>query len=200
MLYRILVLVVALAPMSPWAQVNKCVIDGKTVYTEQLCPENSSRILELSSLNITSSLFGSDGPAEGNRARYNSNRWYDDNTGYKQALKLSASKKAPIFIYGYTDWCIYCNKLHQNILDDAEVQKTLSKFIKVKLNPEHSTRDNNLFKSWGGKGYPSLFVQSSNYGSPKLTKGPFSKQNGKWQLMSKKNFIAMLEARLSSYY
>ena len=197
MLKHFLILIIALMPLSSWAQINKCVIKGKTVYTNQKCPENMSESLKLPSLNISSSSSNSGSGSKTTRARYNSERWYKDHTGYKQALKVSAEKKVPIFIYGYTDWRGYCKKLHRDIFDDSTVKKTMSKFIKVKLNPEHSATDKSLFKSWGGRGYPTLYIQSPLNRSPTRTSGPFSKQNGKWKLVSTSQFIAMLEAKLN---
>lgn len=109
---------------------------------------------------------------------------------------MSAKEKAPIFIYGYTDWCGYCKKLQRDIFQDSSVQKVLDRFIKVKINPEHSAEDKALFSSWGGRGYPTLYIQPNSNSSPARTSGPFTKKDGKWKLMTKSGFISMLQARL----
>lgn len=194
----------ALLAVEGFAQVNKCNINGKTVYTDKACPEDTAETIDLSktSFTTTPSLAGS---ASKNTSSANDNQhpvssagsgWLHDKSGYIEALKLSARDKRPIFIYGYTDWCGYCKKLHKNIFDDPSVSKVMSQFIKVKMNPEHSASDQELYSQWGGRGYPTLFTQSSSASSPSRTRPPFTKRNGKWVLMKKNDFIAMLESKL----
>ena len=174
------------------AQVNKCNINGKIVYTDQTCPDNGAQQLILNKQNVYSSKAVVKDSASSNKTKYNSATWLRDSQGYTQALKISAEKNVPIFIYAYTDWCGYCKKLHKTILDDWKVKKALSGFVKVKINPEHSAADEKLFHQWGGTGYPTLYIQSDSDSAPDRTRGPFTKKNGQWKLMKKEAFIAML--------
>ena len=185
-------------------QLNKCKINGKIVYTDKACPDNTAESLDLSksSFSTTPALAPSTArkftttSANSSSSRTSSPGWLHDKSGYQKALKISAIEKAPIFIYGYTDWCGYCKKLQRDIFQDSSVQKVLDRFIKVKINPEHSRADKTLFSSWGGRGYPTLYIQPNSNSSPARASGPFTKKNGKWELMTKNDFIAMLEARL----
>ena len=195
--------IILLFSQSSIAQLNKCKINGEVVYTYKNCPDNTAETLDLSksSFSTTSSQAPSavkpfTGSSRNSSSGVNSPGWLHDKTGYQKALKVSAEKRAPIFIYGYTDWCGYCKKLQRDIFQDSAVKKVLAAFIKVKINPEHSKADAALFQQWGGRGYPTLYIQPASSSSPKRTKGPFTKENGKWDLMSKSDFIAMLQARL----
>ena len=178
-----------LSPTGAIAQVNKCDINGRIVYTDQSCPRDSAKKLNLQPLNATSSPPAGSAGGGG----YRSSKWYDDHRGYAQALKLSREHGVPIFIYAYTDWCGYCKKLKKGMFSDARVKDTLAGFVKVRLNPEHSAADRELFRRWGGKGYPTLYVQQGADATPARTRGPFTRQNGKWRMMPKAAFISMLE-------
>ena len=187
-----------------FAQVYKCKINGKIVYTNKVCPDNTALNLDLSKSSFSTTSSPSPGVSRKSTAtsskdissRVNSPGWLHDKAGYQKALKASAKNGAPIFIYGYTDWCVYCKKLHKKLFDDSSVKKMMAGFIKVKINPEHSPEDKVLYNQWGGRGYPTLFTQAEAGSSPSRTKGPFTKINGKWKLMTKNEFIAMLRSRL----
>ena len=163
------------------------------VYTSKACPENTVQSVE-----VVESTGG--GASTTNGGHYNSNKWYSDHAGYKQALKISLSRKAPILIYGRTDWCPYCIKLDKTFLSNWEVNKVLSGFVKVKLNPEHSAEDDRLFKSLGGKGYPSLFVQSGEKLIKKI-RAPYIEQGEQRKVINEKTeaFIAILQNQLGNY-
>lgn len=193
-----------LLAMEGFAEVNKCNINGKTVYTDKACPKNTAESIDLSkaSFSTTPSLAGS-APQNANStnnnnrsAAFSNSGWLHDKSGYIEALKVSSKENRPIFIYGYTDWCGYCKKLHKNIFDDPSVNKLMSQFIRVKINPEHSASDKNLYSQWGGRGYPTLFIQASSDSSPSRTRAPFTKKNGKWELIKKDEFVAMLKSKL----
>lgn len=185
-----------LAPTNGPAQVNKCVINGRTVYTDSDCPQDGASRLRLKPLNLSSTGSPADEPAEGVKSNYSSSTWFRDHAGYARALKVSREQNAPIFIYAYTDWCGYCKKLDRDMLPDSRVRKALSGYVKVRLNPEHSDADKRLFKKWGGTGYPTLLIQTAYDSPPARTRGPFKKENGKWKLMPRDAFIGMLESRL----
>ena len=186
------------------AQLNKCKINGKTEYTDKACPDNTAEKLDLSksSFSTTPALAPSAARAftstsrNSSSSRISSPGWLHDESGYQKALKISAKEKTPIFVYGYTDWCGFCKKLQRDIFQDSSVQKVLDRFIKVKINPEHSAADKALFNSWGGRGYPTLYIQPNSNSSPARTSGPFTKKNGIWELMTKSDFIAMLRSSL----
>ncbi len=178
--------------MSVFGEINKCLINGAMVYTSKRCPENTLQKFEMveTSDERSANIIGS---------VYRSSKWYNDYTGYKKALEISLSKKVPLFIYGRTGWCPYCKKLDNTFLSDRDVQKVLSRFVKVKLNPENSLEDEKLFKSRGGRGYPSLFVQSGQESVPKKIKIPFIKRDDKWEMISNEAFISILQEQAKNY-
>ena len=178
------------------AQVNKCNINGKIVYTDIECPEDTAGQLILQPLNTTSIKPSAGKSRKDGKSSYNSSTWFNDSAGYARALKLSREKNAPIFIYAYTDWCGYCKKLKKNMFADAGVRRALSGYVKVKINPEHSAADQKLFNRWGGRGFPTLYLQTTATVPPARTSGPFIRENGKWKMMGKNAFIAMLESNL----
>ena len=181
-------LIGTLSPVVGQARINKCNIDGKLVYTNHDCPGVSIK----SSPVAPGSKSGGDRSVE----RYQSSEWLRDRTGYYQAVRLSTKYGAPVLVYGYTDWCGYCRKLERKLLQNAEVEQLLSRFIKVKVNPEHSAADKRLFNLWGGRGYPALFIQDVSASTPTRIRGPFRKKNGRWELMSSIEFVALLQSRL----
>jgi thiol-disulfide isomerase/thioredoxin len=190
-----LLLLLFTSPAS-YAQINKCNINGKIVYTDETCPLDSATQLKLIPLNTTSATASTGSSSGDSQSGYNSSKWFNDHRGYAQARKISLEKNVPIFIYAYTDWCGYCKKLKKNLFSDAGVKQTMAGYLKVKINPEHSSADQKLFNEWGGKGYPTLFIQSESNSFPARTSGPFKKQNGKWNLMKKGAFIGMLKSSL----
>ncbi len=160
--------------------IRKCVIDGKTTFTDQPCPGDSEKGFQLSEMNVMEkqeyqfkadpSLYASN---------YSSAKWYEDTVGYIEAKRVAKKYGVPILIYGYTDWCGYCRAMEQNYFTDANVKSKLQQFVKVRLNPEHSDADRQLFKSWGGKGYPSVYVQHGDAAPKKIRNGNLKDRDSK---------------------
>lgn len=117
--------------------------------------------------------------------------WLEGAEGYRDALKLSEDNEQPIVIYAYADWCNYCKKFESTLLVDNEVNTTLNKFIKVKLNPDTNQEDSAIFKKLGGRGYPSLFIKRANSTSQKL-KAPFYQEGSRWKILTSTQFIELL--------
>jgi thiol:disulfide interchange protein len=182
-------LLLCIAALSPGAlaDIHKCRVDGKIVYTDQVCADNKSLPFTLTELNTTAST----------QVSYKGNIWLTDNNGYSVASDASVKENTPVLIYGYTDWCGYCKKLNQVYFNDVAVQKTLAQFIKVKLNPEHSGTDDRLFKSWGGRGYPTLYVQYPHQ-QPREIQQPFTTKNGVPAMMSTEEFRGVLQSYLKT--
>jgi thiol-disulfide isomerase/thioredoxin len=181
-------LFIALLSSSVMADIHKCDVDGKVVYTDKECAENQSLAFKLADLNTT--------PAT--EVSYKGSLWLKDNNGYALATDASVMENAPVLIYGHTAWCGYCKKLDSTLLSDSDVKNTLSQFIKVDFNPEHSAKDHDLFKSWGGRGYPALFIQYPHQ-APQKINNPFARINGKFAMLSKEDFIAQLQVYLKPF-
>lgn len=93
-----------------------------------------------------------------NRAQaYYSSTWYEDATGYEQAVREQRAHHAPIFVYFRVDWCPHCRAFDQ-MAEAYEVRSKLNEFIKVRINPEHGDAEKALQARYGASSYPALFV------------------------------------------
>jgi len=125
---------------------------------------------------------------------YTSANWYRNYNGYQDAQKVSDDNKVPMFIYVYTDWCKYCKKFNQELLTNDKIIDSLSKFVKVKVNPEKGELEKSLAVKWKSRGYPAILINSdSNSNNPKRIRAPYTRQSSGWRLMSPQEFISMLE-------
>lgn len=145
-----------LLPAISQAEIYRCTIAGKLVFTDQPC--DGEKVI----LGETNSMAAEETPFEyvPLKQPYNSDRWYYGHVGYKRALRLFEKYDAPIFIYFQADWCEYCRKLEKGLLDTRQGKLALKKAIKVKMSPEVSKRDYYFFRSLGGEGYPTLYLQA----------------------------------------
>jgi len=98
-------------------------------------------------------------------------------------------EKLPVLIYGYTDWCGFCKKLEKTYFNDYEINKTLAQFIKVRINPENSSKDKQLFKSLGGRGYSTLFIQHPNQPLQRIDDPFVLLKNGKRGEVAPQNYL-----------
>jgi thiol-disulfide isomerase/thioredoxin len=196
----LLCLYASLVTFSHAATINKCLIDGKTVYTEEECPEDTAQHFAPPELIMTPSMK----PDPNNmpapdplRHTYTSGKWYVDAAGYRKAVKKSRKTGTPIFIYVYTDWCGYCVKYEKNLLATSKVRKAMSGYIKVKINPEHNSESEALFASWGGSGYPSYYIQGADKDGPSRYRGPYTRGKDKeWVMMTPVQYASALDKAL----
>lgn len=88
--------------------------------------------------------------------------WLEDAAGYEQGL----TRARPIMLYFYTDWCPYCRRFEKNTLGSQAVQKSLSGFTWVRVNPEKGAREESLAQQFRVDGYPSVYLVAPG-GKPK---------------------------------
>ncbi len=165
--------------------IYKCKVNGRMVYTDKPC---DGEIVNLPSSNI----------ADGNATTttYNSTEWYYNASGYQEALKLSQQYNAPIFIFFEAKWCSYCRKLEKELLHLAEAKTALRPFITVQITPDDGPAEYKLFKSFGGTGYPTIYIQKNNQAEPQKTY--LQKKQGKeWRTKSVAEFKRLLAGYLS---
>lgn len=124
---------------------------------------------------------------------YTSNSWYKGYNGYQEALQVSNENEVPVFIYVYADWCNYCKKFNNELLTNSRIKTSLSKFVKVKFNPEKSDQAKELYAKWNGRGYPAILFQSGSSNKPQRVRAPYTKNGVAWKLMSPDDFIYILE-------
>jgi thiol-disulfide isomerase/thioredoxin len=144
-----------LLPSISSAEIYKCYVNGKLVFTDSPC--EGDKVI----LGVTNSMAAEETPFvyEPLKVAYASNQWYYGHAGYKRALRLQKKYDAPIFVYFQADWCSYCRKLENQLIQTSKGVKALNKAIKVKVSPEDSQVDDSFFRKLGGTGYPTLFMQ-----------------------------------------
>ena len=138
------------------------------------------------------------GVAEDGQRPFVSSGWLLGEQGYRDALRLSERHRVPVLVYAYTDWCQFCRRLESSLLRDVEVNRVLARFVKVKLNPEQSDANRRMFRQWGGRGYPTLFVKAPDESQPGRIRGPFSRHNGRWAIMNRLEFMRLLLSHLEA--
>jgi len=83
---------------------------------------------------------------------------FKDSPGYEEALRLQRANGKPIALYFYADWCGYCARLERNVLSQPEVKQYLESILYASVNPEHGKAEEALFRSFNGRGYPTLLI------------------------------------------
>lgn len=161
--------------------VYKCTINGKLTYTDKPC---NGEVISLPSINTTT--------GSGAAQKYNSSKWFYNNTGYQEALKISERYDAPLFIFFEAEWCGYCRKLEKELLHKAAAKSVLRSFITVQISPEDGAAENTFFKSLGGTGYPTIFIQRNGQSKPQRTSLNTRLNNGQWRTKTISEFKKLL--------
>lgn len=93
-------------------------------------------------------------------------------TSYEQAVnEAKSSSKFIVLFFTGSDWCGWCNKLEDEVLDTQEFADSVgNKFIFVKLDfplyksidPQLAGQNKQLQRKYDVKGYPTLIILDSN--------------------------------------
>ena len=84
--------------------------------------------------------------------------WYYDAWGHEEAMAEKAETGKTVVVYFYTDWCPYCQRFQKEVLSSAKGERFLEDFIKIRINPEHGVREEELAEDYESYGYPSFFL------------------------------------------
>ena len=90
-------------------------------------------------------------------------KWYSLNEG----MELAGKNGKPVFIFFYTEWCIYCKKMDREVFSDREVIMYMNEnYINIRVNPEadrssitimgRNLNAAQLMSYSGANGYPAL--------------------------------------------
>ncbi len=90
-------------------------------------------------------------------------RWYSLTEGLDTARKNNKG----IFIFFYTDWCVYCKKMDRDVFSDADVIAFMNKnFINIRVNADKDSSSvtimgrpmtvSQIMNANGVEGYPGL--------------------------------------------
>jgi thiol-disulfide isomerase/thioredoxin len=162
-IFSYLLFIFTLLPTISLAEIYKCTVAGKLVFTDQPCGGEKVILGETNSMPAEEKPF----VYEPLKHTYSSSQWYYGHAGYKRALKVQKKYDAPIFIYFQADWCGYCRKLEKGLINTRKGKLALKNAIKVRVSPEDSKRDDDFFRGLGGTGYPALFLQTGRLSNPK---------------------------------
>ena len=171
-------------------EIYKCTIDGKLIFTDQPCAA------DVYTPSNTGSFYSADSLEQDISLTYSSSKWFQGQAGYKKALKYSEKYDVPIFIYFQVDWCGYCRKLEKNLIHNYRGKRILKKVVKVVINPEDSDANNQLFIDFGGKGYPSTYIQKKYDSTPKKYR-LVKRVSGKWTVIQFDELSKLISSHLT---
>lgn len=136
------------------AEIFKCNVNGKTIFTDQACDGGEEILLQATNSvkNEQAADFFYD------TSFYSDSQWFYGASGYNKAKQLAVNYQAPMLVYFYTDWCGYCKAVDTNLLPQTKAIEAMKPFVKVRVNPEQGDAEDKLFKSMNGKGYPRLLA------------------------------------------
>jgi tetratricopeptide (TPR) repeat protein len=84
-----------------------------------------------------------------------------EETPFEQVLKQAKSEQKIIMLDLYTDWCVWCKKLDQNVYQNAEIGKFSARLLNLKKNAEKGDGIE-IAKKYRPTGYPCiLFVDGA---------------------------------------
>ena len=86
--------------------------------------------------------------------------WLSNARGYEAASRELSTKRRPMLVYFYTDWCGYCRRLEGKVLATESGRKSLEDVLKVRINPESGRDEALLAGQYRVRGYPTLLVVS----------------------------------------
>jgi thiol:disulfide interchange protein len=77
--------------------------------------------------------------------------WVGD---FDTALARAGSDRKPVMLDFYTTWCVWCKRLDERTLADADVQKALADVVPLRLDAEREGRV--LAERYGVRVYPTI--------------------------------------------
>lgn len=88
------------------------------------------------------------------------NQWYENKSGYDQALLMQKRTHLPLLVYIFASWCPHCKEFKANILNAPSVRRFLSQYPHVRVEPDHGDAERQIMSDYQAPGYPSFYVVS----------------------------------------
>ncbi|MCI5133109.1 MAG: hypothetical protein D3904_16745 [Candidatus Electrothrix sp. EH2] len=85
-------------------------------------------------------------------------KWYTKPSSFEKIVQAAKKKNKPYILFFYTDWCGYCKKMHKKYLSNAKINKVLSGYYTIKINPDDGEEEKALAQKKGVNGYPDFRV------------------------------------------
>lgn len=89
-------------------------------------------------------------------------RWYTKAVSFKRIEKAAKENNKPYILFFYTNWCGYCKRMDRKYLSNTEVKKILSKYYRIKINPDKGRPEKTLANEKGVRGYPDFRIVHPN--------------------------------------
>ncbi len=95
-------------------------------------------------------------------------QWYTKASSFEKIEKAAKKKDKPYIFFVYTDWCGFCKKMNKKYLTNPKIKQILSKYYRIKINPDKGEKEKALANKKGVNGYPDFRIVHPNGRSIKL--------------------------------
>ena len=85
-------------------------------------------------------------------------KWYTEASSFEQIEKAAKDRNKPYIFFVYTDWCGFCKKMNKKYLTNPDIQQILSKYYRIKINPDNGEEEQALAQKKGVIGYPDFRI------------------------------------------
>ncbi|MCI5168073.1 MAG: hypothetical protein D3903_18800 [Candidatus Electrothrix sp. GM3_4] len=85
-------------------------------------------------------------------------KWYTKASSFEKIEEAAKKKDKPYIFFVYTDWCGFCKKMNKKYLSNADIKRILSKYYRIKINPDKGEAEKALANEKGVNGYPDFRI------------------------------------------
>jgi thiol:disulfide interchange protein len=85
-------------------------------------------------------------------------QWYTKASSFEKIEKAAKERNKPYIFFIYTDWCGFCKKMNEKYFSNSEIKQILSKYYRIKINPDNGEKEKALADKKGVNGYPDFRI------------------------------------------